>query len=206
VLEDYANLADGLLALYQATFDERWFVAARDLGEQILGHFVDPAGGFYDTADDHESLIARPKGLQDNAMPSGGAMSAQVLLRLGALTGAGRYRDAAEGALRGVTAVAHRYPTGFAHWLRAFQLGLGPLLEIAIVGDSPSLLAAVNGTFRPMSVVASKSSGNETAVPLLLDRPMRDGRPTAYVCQGFACRQPVTEPAELEAQLSSPTP
>ena len=117
VLEDYTHLADGLLALYQATFDERWFVAARDLADQILAHFADPAGGFFDTADDHEALITRPKGLQDNAMPSGGAMAAQVLLRLAALTGEGRYRDAAESALRGVTSVAHRYPTGFAHWL-----------------------------------------------------------------------------------------
>jgi len=133
-------------------------------------------------------------------------MAAQVLLRLAALTGEGRYRDAADAALRSVTAVAHRYPTGFAHWLGAFQLALGPLLEIAIVGDSPSLLAAVNGSFRPLSVVAAKASDSETVVPLLLDRPLREGRPTAYVCLGFACRQPVTESAELEAQLSSATP
>ena len=206
VLEDYANLADGLLALYQATFDERWFVAARDLAEQILARFGDPAGGYFDTANDHETLIARPKGLQDNAMPSGGAMATQVMLRLAALTGDGRYRDAAESALRGVTAVAHRYPTGFAHWLGAFQLALGPLLEVAIVGDSPSLLATVNGKFRPLSVLAAKGTDVQTNVPLLLDRPLRDGRPTAYVCLGFACRQPVTESADLEAQLSSPTP
>ena len=206
VLEDYANLADGLLALYQATFDERWFVAARDLAEQILARFGDPAGGYFDTANDHETLIARPKGLQDNAMPSGGAMATQVMLRLAALTGDGRYRDAAESALRGVTAVAHRYPTGFAHWLGAFQLALGPLLEVAIVGDSPSLLATVNGKFRPLSMLAAKGTDVQTNVPLLLDRPLRDGRPTAYVCLGFACRQPVTELADLEAQLSSPTP
>ena len=206
VLEDYANLADGLLALYQATFDERWFVAARDLADQILAHFADPAGGFFDTADDHEALIARPKGLQDNAMPSGGAMAAQVLLRLAALTGEGRYGDAAESALRGVASVAHRYPTGFAHWLGAFQLAIGPLLEIAVVGDGQALLATVNSRFRPLSVVAARRTDAQTQVPLLLDRPLRDGQPTAYVCLGFACRQPVTEPADLEAQLSSATP
>jgi uncharacterized protein YyaL (SSP411 family) len=206
VLEDYTHLADGLLALYQATFNERWFGAARELADQVLAHFSDPAGGFFDTADDHEALIARPKGPQDNAMPSGGAMASQVLLRLAALTGEGRYRDAAEAALRGVTSVAHRYPTGFAHWLGAFQLALGPLLEIAIVGDGLSLLATVNDTFRPLAVVAARQPDTETIVPLLLDRPLRDDRATAYVCLGFACRQPVTEPAELEAQLSSPTP
>jgi uncharacterized protein YyaL (SSP411 family) len=206
VLEDYTHLADGLLALYQATFDERRFVAARDLADQILTHFADPSGGFFDTADDHEALIARPKGLQDNAMPSGGAMAAQVLLRLAALTGEGRYRDAAESALRGVTSVAHRYPTAFAHWLGAFQLVIGPLLEIAVVGDGESLLATVNGRFRPLSVVAAGPTDAQTKVPLLLDRPLREGRPTAYVCLGFACRQPVTDPADLEAQLSSATP
>ena len=139
-------------------------------------------------------------------MPSGGAMAAQVLLRLAALTGEGRYRDAAESALRGVTSVAHRYPTGFAQWLGAFQLAIGPLLEIAVVGDGQALLATVNSRFRPLSVVAAGPADAQTNVPLLLDRPLRDGRPTAYVCLGFACRQPVTEPADLEAQLSSATP
>jgi uncharacterized protein YyaL (SSP411 family) len=206
LLEDYANLADGLLALYQATFDEHWFVMARQMADQILAHFTDPAGGFFDTADDHEALIARPKGLQDNAMPSGGAMATQVMLRLAAYTGVGQYRDAAESALRGVTAVAHRYPTGFAHWLGAFQLAIGPLVEIAIVGDGGGLLATVNSKFRPLSVVAAKSTAAPTDVPLLIDRPLRDGRPTAYVCQGFACRQPVTESADMEAQLSSAAP
>jgi uncharacterized protein YyaL (SSP411 family) len=211
VLEDYGHLADGLLALYQATFDERWFVAARGLADQLLAHFGDTAGGFFDTADDHETLIARPKGVQDNAMPSGGAMSAQLLLRLAALTGEGRYRDAAESALRGVTAVAHRYPTGFAHWLGAFQLALGPLYEVAIVGapdgaDTATLLATVNHGFRPMIVVAAGAEGEPSEVALLLDRAQRDGRATAYVCQGFACRQPVTASSDLEAQLSSAAP
>ena len=87
VLEDYADLADGLLALYEATFDERWFVAARELADAILDHFVDPAGGFFDTADDHETLVTRPKDPQDNATPAGGSMATRVLLRLAALTG-----------------------------------------------------------------------------------------------------------------------
>ena len=108
--------------------------------------------------------------------------------------------------MRGVTSVAHRYPTGFAHWLGAFQLAIGPLLEIAIVGDSKPLLATVNTTFRPLTVLAAKKADAETDVPLLRDRPLRGGLPTAYVCLGFACRQPVTQPADLEAQLSSATP
>ena len=125
VLEDYANLAEGLLALYQATFDERWFVAARDLADQILAHFADPAGGFFDTADDHEALITRPKGMQDNAVPSGNAMAATVLLKLAALTGESRYSAAAEGAIAQVASYAHRYPTAFAQWLCALTFALG---------------------------------------------------------------------------------
>ena len=144
-------------------------------------------------------------------MPSGGAMAAQVLLRLAALTGVGHYHDAAEGALRGVTAVAHRYPTGFAHWLAAFQIALGPLYEVAIVGtpdgaDTAALLATINHGYRPLTVVAAGAAGEPSEVPLLLDRPLRDGRATAYVCLAFACRQPVTDPSELDAQLSSATP
>jgi uncharacterized protein YyaL (SSP411 family) len=204
-LEDYTHLADGLLALYQATFDERWFVAARNLADQVLSHFADPNGGFFDTADDHEALIARPKGLQDNAIPSGGAMAAEVLLRLAAFTGEGSYRSAAEKALAGVHSYARRYPTAFAQWLNALTLATGDAIEIAIAGDptSPearSLLAVVREGYRPRSVLAA---GSAQSVPLLDDRPMRDGRATAYVCRNFACRAPVTEPADLAAQLTS---
>ena len=135
VLEDYACLAEGLLALYGATFDERWFRAARGLAEAILARFADPAGGFFDTAADHEVLITRPKDLQDNAVPSGNAMAVTVLLRLAALTGEGRYRDAAEAGLRLVAELAPRHPTFFGQWLVALDFALAEVDEIAIVGD-----------------------------------------------------------------------
>jgi uncharacterized protein YyaL (SSP411 family) len=204
-LEDYSHLADGLLALYQATFEERWFTAARDLTDQILAHFADPNGGFFDTADDHEALITRPKGLQDNAIPSGGAMAAEVLVRLAAFTGEGKYRSAAESALRDVAAYARRYPTAFAQWLNALVFVTGDAVEIAIAGeptssDGRALLAVARAGYRPLSVLAAGTSG---VVPLLDERPLRDGRATAYVCRNFACRAPVTEPADLAAQLTS---
>ena len=204
-LEDYTHLADGLLALYQATFDERWFVAARELSDQVLAHFADPKGGFFDTADDHEALITRPKGLQDNAIPSGGAMAVEVLLRLAAFTADDRYRTAADSAIAGVTAYAARFPTAFAQWLNAMTLATGDVIEIAIAGDpasvdAQSLLSVVRSGYRPLSVLAM---GTSTTVPLLADRPLRDGRATAYVCRNFACRAPVTEPADLAAQLPS---
>ena len=208
VLEDYANLAEGLLALYEATFDERWFVAARDLAEQILAHFADPAGGLFDTADDHELLITRPKGLQDNAVPSGNAMAATVLLKLAALTGESRYEDPAVRAVALVTAYAHRYPTAFAQWLSAIAFSLGDVTEIAVVGDpgaddTRALLDIVRATYRPFSVVAvGQTLGS--LVPLLQERPQVDAHATAYVCRHFACRAPTAEPAELSSQLDSP--
>jgi hypothetical protein len=207
VLEDYADLADGLLALYEATFDERWFEAATGLMGVVLDHFADPTGGFFDTADDHEELITRPKGLQDNALPSGGAMTSVVLLRLAAWTGEGRYRAAAERAMGGVGAYLSRYPTAFAHWLNALSLALADPREVAIVGDPGSegvrsMLAVVRETYRPFSVVAvARSEGS--AVPLLHDRPMLAAPATAYVCQNFACRAPVTDAADLATQLAS---
>ena len=118
-LEDYAFLADGLLALYQTTFDPRWFAWARELADLMLAHFSDPAGGFFDTSDDHEALLHRPKDVQDNATPSGNGMAAHVLLRLGLFTGEGRYWDTAERMVAGLYEPMARYATAFAHWLGA---------------------------------------------------------------------------------------
>ena len=208
VLEDYSHLADGLLALYEATFDERWFVAARELADAMLEHFADPRGGFFDTADDHEALITRPKGLQDNASPSGNAMAVTVLLRLAALTGDGRYRQHAEAGLQLVAPVAPRYPTAFGQWLVGLGLALAKVDEVAIVGapdapDTGALLDVVRAGYRPSVVLAVSPDPGQSAIPLLQGRTVRDGKATAYVCHGFACLQPVTSPDELAAQLSS---
>ncbi|MGI8928670.1 MAG: thioredoxin domain-containing protein [Candidatus Limnocylindrales bacterium] len=211
VLEDYANLADGFLALYEATFVERWFVTARQLMDFVIAHFPDPTGGFFDTADDHEALITRPKSLQDNAVPSGNAMAATVLLKLAALTGESRYSDAAERAIAQVTPYAHRYPTSFAQWLNAIAFALGDVTEVAIVGDPASpdaraLLGVLRGKYRPFNVVALAGSrrANDSAIALLHDRIKLDGKATAYVCRAFACRAPTNNPVELAAQLATP--
>ena len=208
VLEDYANLADGLLALYEATFEERWFTTARALIDRVLTRFADPSGGFFDTADDHERLVLRPKDVQDNAVPSGNAMTARVLLRLAAWTGESAYRDAAERALRSVVGFVARYPTGFAQWLNAMDVALASVVEIAIVGapEDPAtaaLLAEARRGFRPDQVVSMSADPPASAVPLLLDRIALDGRPTAYVCRGFVCRRPVTDAAALRVQLDT---
>jgi uncharacterized protein YyaL (SSP411 family) len=208
VLEDYANLADGLLALYEATFDERWFVTARGLADAILDRFGDPAGGFFDTAIDHEQLVTRPKDVQDNATPSGSSMATLVLLRIAALTGESRYREAAERALATITPYTVRYPTSFALWLQATDFALAPVAEVAIVGDlddpaTMALLEVASAGYTPNRVVAASSSRDgPSAVPLLGDRIRLDGRPTAYVCRNFACRLPVTDPDALREQLT----
>jgi len=208
VLEDYADLADGLLALYEATFAERWFSVARQLIDVIVARFADPDGGFFDTADDHERLFTRPKDVQDNATPSGGGMAATVLLRLGALTGDRRYRSAAERAVGSVLPLAERYPTAFAMWLQALDLLLANIVEIAIVGDpadpaTEALVRLAAGSYAPSRVVAlAAAEGSGHAVALLDDRPQRGGRPTAYLCRGFTCEAPVTDPDALRDQLA----
>jgi uncharacterized protein YyaL (SSP411 family) len=211
-LEDQACMAEALLALYDLTADERWFVTARSTLDALLVHFVDPEGGFHDTADDAEALVARPRSLEDNAVPSGGAMTATALLRLQALTGEARYADAAEAALRIVGSAAAAYPTAFAQWLIALDWQVGPVDEVVIVGDpaDPAVRrlvavargAAVGAPWRPRQVITVGPDPHASAVPLLQGRFSLRGAPTAFVCRGFACRQPVTEPEALAALLA----
>ena len=208
VLEDYSHLAEGLLALYETTFDERWFTVARQLADAIIDRFADPAGGFFDTAVDHERLITRPKDPQDNATPSGASMAATVLLRLAAFTGEGRYRDAAERAIGTVAPVMAQYPTAFAQWLVASSFAAGDAVEVAVIGDpaeasTRELLEPVWSTWRPFQVLAAASPklAPSSAVDLLHDRPPIDGRPAAYVCRDFVCLVPVTTASRLIDQL-----
>ncbi|MBI4786458.1 MAG: thioredoxin domain-containing protein [Chloroflexi bacterium] len=204
-LEDYANLIEGLLALYQTTFDERWFIAARELADTMLELFSDPRGGFYDTSHEAEQLVTRPKDVQDNAVPSGNAMAATVLLKLGAYTGESRYTKAAERALQLVQKALAVAPLGFAQWLCALDFALGKPKEIAIVGDpqgTRELLNVVYREYRPNQVVAYATEGDASAIPLLRTRVSLKNRATAYVCQNFTCQLPVTEPDALAAQLN----
>ncbi|MBP9501069.1 MAG: thioredoxin domain-containing protein [Candidatus Promineofilum sp.] len=206
-LEDYAFLAGGLLALYRTTFEPRWFVWARELADRMMIHFSDGAGGgFYDTSDDHETLLHRPKDLQDNATPSGNSMAAQVLLLMGLYTGEGGYWDTAEAMVAALSDPMARYPGAFSQWLAAATLILGQPQEVAIAGnpgaaDTQALLDVVNGRYRPDLVVAVGDDAAAGIIPLLADRPRIDGRATAYVCRRFVCRLPVNEPGALAEQL-----
>ena len=214
-LEDYANMIDALLELYQTTFDEKWFVTARKLADHVLAHFPTADGGFYDTSDDHEALIVRPRNLQDNATPSGNSMMTKQLLRLSAYTGEGRYYDEAQKNLVMLVNALTQYPQAFGEMLNALDTLVNGLSEVAIVGkldDSATLdlLKVVREPFRP-NVVAALSPENvdgETTIPLLNYRTMRGDKPTVYVCQHFACKMPVTSADEVRQLLSesaSPT-
>ncbi len=204
-LEDYAFLAEGLLALYQTTFDTRWFQWARELADAMLAHFADAKnGGFYDTRDDHEQLIHRPKDLQDNAIPSGNAMAAHVLLKLSLLTGEPAYWDTAERATRSVGTLMARYPSGFGEWLNAASLIMGESREVALIGNEEQiapLLDVVRTGYRPLQVVAAGTNVEDQTVPLLANRPQVNDAGTAYVCRRFVCETPVTDADELAAQL-----
>jgi uncharacterized protein len=208
--EDHALLASALLTLYETTFELRWFEASRFLADELLSRFLDrDRGGFFQTGSDAEPLVVRPKELYDQATPSGNAAAAEILLRLAAVTGEDRYADAADGALRLVGDVMDRAPTAFGHALSALDRALGPTLEVAIVGDpddpaTTALIHEVTAAYRPNVSVTVAAPGDAAAarlVPLLRDRTLVDGRSAAYVCERFACRLPVTDPAALSAEL-----
>lgn len=206
-LEDYACVTEGLLALYQATFEPRWYIAAREIADSMISHFAAGDGTFFDTSDDHEALVTRPRDLQDNAVPAGNSMAATALLKLAALSGESHYSDIAEHTLTGLQDSFAKYPTAFGQWLVAFELALRGISEVAIVGDpvlpeTQSMLHVVQNHFHPNQVVALLRPGETAQVPLLQERAQIDGKATAYVCYHFTCRMPATDSKELQAQLS----
>jgi uncharacterized protein YyaL (SSP411 family) len=203
-LEDYAYLAEGLLALYEATFDERWVSWARELAGLMVIHFNDENnGGFFDTSDDHEQLIHRPKDLQDNAVPSGSSVAATVLLKLSLLTGNQDYWRLAERSVETMTKLMRQYPTGFGQWLNAASFVASEPTEVALVGSEEEvapLLDVLRGGYHPFRVIAVGREG-DAPLPLLENRPKVDGKGTAYVCRQFVCQAPVTDPEDLADQL-----
>lgn len=206
-LEDYAGLILALLALYQSDPNKEWYLSALKLADEMVEHFVDPNGGFFDTRDDHETLLVRPKDIQDNATPSGNALAATALLELAAYGDRTKWRDLAEEMFSSVYGAMLRYPTAFAQWLCAADFAVGPIREVAIIGDAQhtetkELLNTLWKTFRPRQVTAISNYPPEPDAPALLkDRPLLNDLPTAYVCQGFVCLQPVNSPKEMETQL-----
>ncbi len=208
-LEDYAGLVVALLALYQTDHDPRWFNSALGLANDMLEHFRDPNFGFFDTRDDHESLVLRPKDIQDNATPSGNALAAVSLLELAAFTSKGDWHGMVEVALGIVSGLVCEMPVFFGKWLCAIDFTLTPTQEIAILGelDHPktrSMLKLLWSQYRPHSVLAvSQFPPAPTTPPLLHNRPLLDNLPTAYICRNFVCQRPVNSIQEFKSLLES---
>lgn len=205
-LEDYTHLIEGLLELYQTSYEPVWYREAQNLGTLMIKNFKAPIG-FYDTSNDHETLIIRPRDIHDNATPSGNAMAATVLIMLSGLSMEPQYAEDAEKSLKQIQPTMAQYPLGFGQWLIALDYFLSRPFEIAIIGeagaaDTRALLAEVNRGFLPQKVVAVGLP--ECEVPLLQNRVQLEGKVTAYVCQNFVCNRPVIYPAELKKILEKP--
>ena len=207
-LEDYAHLIDAFLELYQATFIEKWFIEARRLADVVLDHFGADDGGFFDTSDDHEELIVRPRQLQDNATPSGNSQVAKQLARLAAYTGDSRYDKAAWGVLRALIPAMEQYPQAFGEALNAADMLIQGIVEVALVGnpaleETRALLDVIHQEFRPNVIIAltRENIDGEAQIPLLSYRTMRNGKSTLYVCRNFACQMPVTTAEDVERAL-----
>ncbi|MES9523938.1 thioredoxin domain-containing protein [Streptomyces capoamus] len=210
VLEDYADVAEGFLALASVTGEGVWLDFAGLLLDQVLARFTDPeTGALYDTASDAEQLIRRPQDPTDNAAPSGWTAAAAALLGYAAHTGSEPHRTAAERALGIVKTLGPRVPRFIGWGLAAAEALLDGPREVAVVGPAPDeeRTAALHRTAllatAPGAVVACGTPGGDE-FPLLADRVLVDGAPTAYVCRGFVCDLPVTDPAALREKLTTP--
>jgi uncharacterized protein len=200
-LEDYANVANGLVELSWATGELQWLEEARRLAGIMVELFADPErGGFFVDAPDGNGLVARRKEFDDHPTPAGNSMAAFVLLRLARIYGDAELELHAVGVFRLGRQLMERAPGAISHLLCALDLHFSPPREIAVVGPGDDLRAAALEGFRPSTVFAFSPEPTE-AVPLLAGKELVDGQPAAYVCESFACRRPVTTAAELRELL-----
>ena len=216
-LEDYSCVADGYLALYEATFERVWLDRAVMLADTMIELFWDDGvGGFFDTGTEHESLVTRPRDVFDNAQPCGGSVAAEVLLRLAILTGNEDYNLKGSQPLRPISRVMSQAPGGAAYWLGVLDFYVSIPKEIAVIGpagdpDTEALRDEVFGRYLPNKVVVgldpAQSPYSDTdrsptdGIPLLEGREKLNGGPIAYVCQNYVCQLPVTDAESLAKQL-----
>ena len=206
-LDDYSYLMNALVSLYEASFEERWINEAVALADTVMARFSDTAaGGFFFTADDHEQLIARNKDIHDSSVPSGNAMSATALLRLGKLTGRTEYIEAARSTLEATLGVMTQAPTASGQMLIAADMLIGPMKEIAILAASDEELAKIAGSlskrFLPNHVLAARVTDSRARSPQLdsifAGKLLNDEAACVFVCENFACREPVAGTAQIE--------
>jgi uncharacterized protein len=209
-LEDYAMVADGLVGLYEATFETRWLAEADNLCDAMNELFWDEERrAFYDTPADHEELVTRPRDVYDNATPSGNSVAVEVMLRLALLLDRNDYRERAGEVLEEMGGGMEKIPSAFGRLLAALDFATSGTREIALIGDpeapgTKALLDTIYTRYLPNKVVAGRAEDDaESAglIPLLAQRPARDDKATAYVCEGYACQAPTTDPEELARQL-----
>jgi uncharacterized protein len=221
-LDDYSYTINAFVTLYEATFNERWIDEAVRLADILLKHFEDhERGGFFFTADDHEQLIARNKDLHDASVPSGNAMAATALIRLGKLTGNAPFLAAGGRTLAVAQSVMERSPTGAGQMLRALDLWRGPLQELVLIGganetENAEVVSTIHKSFLPNSVFAyrpaatpatakSKSrdiSRSPQLEPLFTGRAAEGGQPTLYICENYACQAPIIGADTIRAALA----
>jgi len=215
-LDDYAALANSLVTLYEATFDERWIDEAVALVDVVLEQFADrERGGFFFTAGDHEQLLTRTKELTDSSTPSGNALAATALVRLGTLLGRDEYLRTAEAVLAAAVPIMERAPMAAGQMLLALDRYLGPAYELVVVGefhreDSQSVVPLLQRRYLPWSVMAVRlDAANRPAHrsthldKMFAGKTSRDGQPVLFVCQGFTCEQPAVGLAAIESRLDS---
>ena len=209
-LEDYAMVADGLVAVYEATFETRWLVEADALMGAVSELFWDEESrAYYDTPADHEELLTRPRDVYDSAAPSGTSVATEVLLRLSLFLDRSDYRQRAEDILGELAGGMEKVPGAFGRLLCALDFSTAEPREVAVVGnpgatDTKALLNTVYSAYLPNKVVAGRDPDDDEAgglIPLLEGRTAREGKPTAYVCVQYACQTPTTDPEELARQL-----
>ena len=205
VLEDSSLLCSALIDLYEATGDAKWLTEAVSLADSTWERFGDPeGGGFFSTPVDGEPLAVRRKDIEDRPVPSGNATMSLALLSLHALTGEGRHLDRAEGVMRILGPLVERLPLALGRMLLALQIRSEGIKEVAVVGPDHRKLVEVVRRDVSRNVVLAYSATPSEAVPLLSGRVPAGGETLAWVCTGFACQAPVTEPEQLSAALSSP--
>ncbi len=211
LLEDYAYLGLGLLALYRATFDRDWLLLSFELGDAIVKHFGDEVdGGFYSTPADGEDLIVRPKDAFDAAVPAAAGAAAELLIAQARFRGDPQLEALAVTALQPMVGAMESQPTGFGTLLCALEFHLSPWREIAVFGDpegedTRALLDVIERYDSPYVMVALATGSNDPLaekVPWLRGRAPLGGRATAYVCEAGTCRLPVSTPEELTRQLT----
>jgi uncharacterized protein YyaL (SSP411 family) len=213
-LDDYTALANSLVTVYEATGDERWIDEAARLMDVVLEKFADPAGGgFFYTATDHEQLLTRNKELTDSSVPSGNALAATALLRLGKLLGRRAYLDAAAETLGAAVPIMQRAPMAAGQMLLALDRFLGPSQELVLVGDAEKaagVLAAIEQRYLPRVVFArrggkagSSSLPSEALDELFLGKASASGQPVLYVCANFACQEPAVGIVAISAALET---